>query len=359
MTGSGDRPRLTVMAASTDVFRSADGAPDWLGPRRRRFAAPSWLLSSLFHALFLTALILISQSKGCQRDFVGEGGEGFREVGLYLTEDAPSPETNQPQPLQRPEPPVPSPLTLSAMPAVVPDRSPVELPEPAASGEPLLGLGGPPNYSAGPSSLTSTASTADVGAAPSLAGTTSLGSTTSMFGISDAGRRFAYVLDHSGSMDDYGALRVAKAELMASLERLDATQQFQVIFYSTTPTILLPRSGRSDMFRGTDTHRLEVQQQLGSIQPDGGTRHWEALLAAMKTNPDVIFFLTDAQEPALTAEQLKDIRQRNGGSARIHCIEFGRTPNVAGTPGVPQNFLQKLADQNDGQYQYRDVRQFR
>ncbi len=346
------------MAAPIDLFPPRDGDTDWLRPMHRRLAAPSWLLSALFHVVCLGAVVLVSRSPGCRSDYRGSGGEGFREIGLYLTDASSQLEADAPQE-SIPSHDVPESQSAADAVDIVPNTSPLASTLPPTGGEPILGLGGPPTLSSGRNRLTSHSPAEDAGAAPSATGRAALGGMTSMFGIADAGRRFVYVLDHSGSMDDYGALKVAKAELMSSLERLDATQQFQVIFYSNAPTVLLPRSGRSDLFRGTDIHRLEVLQQLDSIRPDGGTRHWEALQSALRTNPDVIFFLTDAQDPALTADQLKDIRQRNNGGARIHCIEFGRTVNLAGTPGIPPNFLQKLAEQNDGQYQYRDVRQFR
>lgn len=153
-------------------------------------------------------------------------------------------------------------------------------------------------------------------------------------------------------------MRVAKAELMSSLERLDATQEFQVIFYNNDPLQLVPRNTRSELFRGIDTQRLEVRRQADAIVPDGGTRHLEALKMALKLNPDVLFFLTDAAEPELTTAELADIKKRNNGGTRIHCIEFGKGPDLQAARG-PKNFLQKLADQNDGQYQYRDVTKFR
>ena len=156
-------------------------------------------------------------------------------------------------------------------------------------------------------------------------------------------------------MGDSNAMRRAKAELMASLENLDATQEFQVIFYNTAPLLLTPPNKGTGMFRGIDTHRVDVARQLGDILAEGGTTHLNALEMAIKFDPDVIFFLTDADEPGIKSGELEDIRLRNEGRARIHCIEFGEGPKIPSV-GQTRNFLQRLADDSGGQYRYLDVK---
>ena len=67
--------------------------------------------------------------------------------------------------------------------------------------------------------------------------------------------------------------------------------------------------------------------------------------------PDVIFFLTDADEPQLTSLQLEDIRRRNARvGTTIHAVEFGAGPNRGGL-----NFLARLAQENGGQHVYVDI----
>jgi hypothetical protein len=344
------------MATTSRSVALPRSAADWLQKGRSRLILPSWLLSAVLHALLLACMILLSQSKGCQPDYRGEGGESFREVGVYLvsgeTQDEPPPDPSPEASESRETPVIPSELAESPL----LDGPPVELNLPSRDSQPVLGLGAPPSLSTGGAPPSSMATGSLTGPAPSTG--TAMGGATSLFGITDAGRRFVYVLDRSGSMSDYGAIRVAKAELMSSLERLDATQQFQVVFYSNSPLLLESRDSRSNMFRGIDTHRLEVRRQTDAILPDGGTRHLDALREALQLNPDVIFFLTDAAEPQLNAEELADVERRNNGGSRIHCIEFGKGPSLYTERG-PKNFLQKIAEQNDGQYQYRDVTQFR
>jgi hypothetical protein len=338
------------MAATAPTATQAPSrSDDWISSEHSRLALPSWVLSGLFHGLILAFLILLSQSKGCQSGYPGEGGEDFRQVGVFLT----SGETqDEPPPNETIEAATSEAATAEVAESPLLDGPPVELNLPAAASQPVLGLGAAPSVTGGGSAAPSLPSGAITGPPPSTG--TAMGGATSLFGITDAGRRFAYVLDRSGSMHDFGAIRVAKAELKSSLQRLDATQQFQVIFYSNAPVMLDPRNTRSDMFRGTDTHRLEVDRQVAAVDPDGGTNHIPALEMALKLNPDVIFFLTDGAGVTLSDADLAGIKQRNNGGARIHCIEFGKSNLGRGV----KNFLQKLAEQNDGEYQYRDVTRF-
>lgn len=184
-------------------------------------------------------------------------------------------------------------------------------------------------------------------------GGTGHGGGTSFFGHQVNGARFVYVLDASGSMFDYNAISVAKAELLASLQQLDSSQQFAVIFYNEKCHPLRTPEGKEGLFWGTDTNRTFAGQFIRGIQPDGGTRHLDALLMALGYGPDVIFFLTDAGEPVLYPGDLDKIKKRNNGRSRIFTIEFGKGANLR-----TDNFLKKLARDNGGSHSYRDVQEF-
>jgi hypothetical protein len=73
------------------------------------------------------------------------------------------------------------------------------------------------------------------------------------------------------------------------------------------------------------------------------------LQLALRLAPDVIFFLTDAEDPQLSDVELQRLRRLNKGAA-IHAIEFGFGPRRGG-----DNFLSKLARQNNGRHVYVDV----
>jgi len=344
------------MTAPFDVSRTGDDLTGWVDLRHRRLVLPSWLLSALIHAATLAVFLWLSQSRGCGPDYAGDEGEGFRTVGVYLTSGETDEEPTE-EPVEESTPTVTESAPTSEQSPLL-DAPPIELERPADLAEPVLGLGGPPQITGGSSPVPSLETTPITGAPPTNRAV--LGKSTSLFGVQDAGRRFVYVLDRSGSMTDtdYDALRSAKNELKASLENLEATQQFQVVFYNDTVRPLVPRSKRMDMFRGIDPHRQDVDRQLGSILAEGGTSHIDALKAALQYNADVIFFLTDADTPGLDPEQLDWVRRRNNGGTRIHCIEFGVGPSLA-QKGGPRNFLQKLAEQNGGTYKYLNVKSLR
>jgi hypothetical protein len=174
---------------------------------------------------------------------------------------------------------------------------------------------------------------------------------TSVFGIAGAGQKFVYVFDRSGSMGDRAAapLAAAKSQLLASLEDLGRVQQFQIIFYNEQPRVFSPLGTPGRLNFATDQNKESARQFVASIRADGGTRHEDALALAMKMAPDVVFFLTDADEPRMTAGQLDRIARLNRGTI-VNAIEFG-----SGPASGEENFLMQLARQNGGRHVYVDV----
>lgn len=364
----------------------------FIGPARSRWSwliIPSWLGSMLFHGLLGMAILSLSQLPACQhvRDSDGTGGDSFRQVGIRLlppgpaggtggTEisntpaggDAAKTEVHQVQPLTA-VPAVSDPLmapsaapSLSSTPPI-----PLSLPKPLQSVG-MIGPGAPLRFSPGPGG-----SNMDHLVRPSLPGNgmgagsrgtgggtgggngTGGGGGTSFLGVQGIGKKFVYVIDRSFSMANDHALQAAKLELLASLQRLNETQQFQVIFYNNEYVVLNTRGGRFDFFRGTDIQRLMVAEQIREITPAAGTRHLPALLEALNFRPDVIFLLTDgAAESALHVKDLEQIQRQNRYGTHIHCIEFGRAEKSH--LGEAGNFLKVLARENAGQYAYHNLK---
>jgi hypothetical protein len=177
--------------------------------------------------------------------------------------------------------------------------------------------------------------------------------TTQVFGAQGTGTRFVYVFDRSASMGGFEGrpLRAAKAELVKSLRQLSAVHQFQIVFYNERPRVFNPPgTGRPAVMFATDENRDLAGQFIDDITPVGGTQHREALTLALGMGPDVIFFLTDADEPQLTPGELAELQRRNRAATVIHCIEFG-----AGEFSGDENFLVRLARQHRGQHVYVNV----
>ncbi len=174
---------------------------------------------------------------------------------------------------------------------------------------------------------------------------------TSLFGLVGEGYKFVYVFDRSGSMGGSGrnSLRLVKAELLKSLKNLDTVHQFQLIFYNERPAVFNPTGTPGRLAFATEQNKQRAIRFIESIKAEGGTAHEDALQQAINLQPDVIFFLTDGDEPKLSAEQLARIRRMAAGIV-INVIEFGPGPKPAGT-----SFLADLARQNGGGYRYVDV----
>ncbi|MEX2173252.1 MAG: hypothetical protein WD872_02755 [Pirellulaceae bacterium] len=175
---------------------------------------------------------------------------------------------------------------------------------------------------------------------------------TQVFGVQGRGSRFVYVFDRSSSMSAYDGrpLAAAKRELLASLESLGSVHQFQIIFYNHEPQLMraAPHGSQAMVF-GNEEGKRRATAYVHGVRAAGGTKHLSALTMSLRMAPDVIFFLTDADQPQMPPGDIARIRKLNRGAA-IHAIEFGIGPRK-----VKRNFLQQIAEENGGQYAYVDV----
>lgn len=176
-------------------------------------------------------------------------------------------------------------------------------------------------------------------------------SSTSIFGVVGTGTKFVYVFDRSLSM--HGTpLRAAQAELVGSLASLADNHEFQIIFYNNRATVFNP-AGKGRLSWATSANKELARRFVEGMTASGGTNHEEAMLEALKLQPDVIFVLSDAKSnlgEGLTAGQLDKIRRMNGSRASINSIEFGDGPQSEG-----YSFLKTLSKESGGQYGYIDV----
>jgi hypothetical protein len=166
------------------------------------------------------------------------------------------------------------------------------------------------------------------------------------FGLEAAGERVVYVCDRSASMAEPGGepLAAAKRELLASIESLGDSRQFQLIFYNQRQTMFSPGGGRGlPLF--TDERTLEeLRRFVDGISAAGGTRHAEAVAAALRLAPDVVFILTDADAgDDLTEDELRRLSGRLG-QARCMVVQFG------GGTGRRSPRLARLAEISGGVY---------
>lgn len=302
---------------------------------------PAWTVSLLVHALLLVVLAILLRagpSRGLTSERTAEVGialkyqEGPREYFVSETTG----DTSEAAAGQANE-------ATSALAEAMSDHPPVDPSDALPSALPVIGAsaeqeGGVPRAGG---------STSDRGFGHQVGG----GGSASLFGISAQGNKFVYVFDRSGSMGGVGrsALDLAKRELLTSIASLERTQQFEIIFYNHEPAIFNP-SGRPGRIPFADEQsKRRATGFVASITADGGTDHLAALRLALGLRPDVVFFLTDADEPQLSQPQLDRVHAWAGGAV-IHTIEFGLGPESG-----RDNFIKKLARQNRGQYVYIDI----
>ena len=284
----------------------------------------------MFH---LSAVVLIVAAIDARPQGAGEYPSG--EIGIVLSDESGGSDSS---PGRTESPPAASPVKAAEFaPEVTPVAAPAAV-APAPSNT-------PPNTPRVAQAQISGGKTGNYG--PPGDGQTSV----RMFGVEGKGTKFVYVFDRSSSMEG-APLATAKQQLVQSLESLSSVHQFHIIFFNQqVRNSDLSGGGRRVAF-ATDRNKKLAARFVGGITADGGTDRLPALRAAVQMQPDVIFFLTDADDP-MPASELAEIAELNRrAGVVISTIEFGRGPAKQA-----KNFLTELARTTGGQYGYVDTTQ--
>ncbi len=323
------------MALSRDSLL-ADRPPGW----------PAWSASLVIHASLLVTMLYWLQTPSIR----GAATQSTREVGIVLkqmTDEGPrfegegfeGEEDQPPTPEESPsDTNVTDPL-LAALPSTTEiPRSDAALPRPPTLGPSTRAENRPSNIG----QMTQ-------GGTPSK----NLGSkaTVSVFGIEGTGTRFVYVFDRSISMAG-APLRAAKQQLVASLESLDSVHQFQIIFFNHEPQAWDLTGGQERIAFASDANKRQAEKFVQRVSATGGTFRRTALQLALQLRPDVIFFLTDTDDPMASGDLAEAIRRARRDTIAINTIEYG-----SGTASVGENFLTRLAHETGGRYVYVNTQQ--
>lgn len=245
-------------------------------------------------------------------------------------------------PLVRPRP-------AKAVPPTVDPPEPVAITTPSVQPPGPVSSGHSPGGTVAESVPGSTLPAGPVGPVAGTGGTS--GPTTTFFEVPAQGRSVVYVIDRSCSMGSGGQLDRARREVLTSLARLPESVRFQIIAYNRRPES--PRVGaRTELLPATQENKDRAAQFLRALVAEGGTEHFPALDLALRLKPDVIYFLTDADD--LKPEEVRALTQINAGRSAIHAIELN-TSNQ-GRPNMP---MQALTGQNHGHYQAVDLLKLR
>ncbi|MCA9057943.1 MAG: hypothetical protein KDA85_05570 [Planctomycetaceae bacterium] len=331
------------------------------------------LSSAIALSVVLHTLVLILASftiRGCQQGIPGDpGGEVYREIGLFVVEGSdPRPEAEgqdqsnaDGQQSTDVQESVSNPEQQQPVADVIPDEAPslqsligestastennsstldLTMPSVIGSGAAISGLP-PRNSSANPTAAATSAG------GDSAAGAVHPGpGRTSFMNIVDGGSSFVYLIDASSSMQIGNRLELAKRQLKASLRLLQPNQQFHVIFYNEQPWPLLLRPNDDVLMTSATLTNVELAcRKADSQMPFQGTHHLPALLAALQQKPNVLYFLTDGDQPQLYPQEMQLVLGNARGTT-IHVIEFAEE----GLRNPAANWLQQLAQKTGGQY---------
>jgi hypothetical protein len=314
---------------------------------------PSGLASVAVHGLIVA--ITFWTAKGCEPGIPAEaGGNEFRTIGLTTTPShAANEQTNRDAPPTEDESPPrkgdvePTPDVNAAVPESSPDitellkHSDSSTQSQATKALNVIGAGAPlPGLDPPPQVVQQNGGNI-VGGSP-----TPGPNETSFADIIDGGTRFVYLIDTSGSMSNNGRLGKAMIQLMSSLRMLKPHQEFQVIFYGDRPTTMILKGGKKRIYQANLRNIDNAEDELSNVPLGGGTDHLLALEAALKLDPEVVYFLTDGQDASHTNGDLESLLSQNKSNARIHVIEFAA--GASETRGI--TWLHRLANQTRGQY---------
>ena len=161
------------------------------------------------------------------------------------------------------------------------------------------------------------------------------------FGTRARGNKFVYIVDCSGSMQG-AKFDKAKAELVASIQRLKAHQSAYVFFFSDTSYPMFSPQGREPkLLKCTKANLQKMEDWIVQFPCLGGTEPRESLLEALDLKPDAIFFLTDGGfDPGVAA----DVRMKNQKEVCINTICF--------TDATGEPVMKQIAAENRGDYRF-------
>jgi von Willebrand factor type A domain len=163
------------------------------------------------------------------------------------------------------------------------------------------------------------------------------------------GHSFVFVIDRSQSMGDegLGVLHAAEKELANAIKGLQSEHRFQIIAYNDTLKFCAQRG----LLKPSPESTKAVEEYLTTLTASGPTDHMAGLIAALRWQPDILFLLTDGDDPYVGEKQRERIRAA-AGKTQIHCLQFGWGKPVNHTS---RDCLEKLAAENNGTYTFIDM----
>jgi hypothetical protein len=165
---------------------------------------------------------------------------------------------------------------------------------------------------------------------------------TSFFGVRAKGRRFAFVVDKSASMQHRGRMQRAVDELLRSTEGLPDYAVFRICLFDTRAVSFPDRGYR----KARPADLAQFRAWLGGVAAGGGTTPRVAfdLLLDDGAVPDAIFFMTDGEiggdDPSWIIGRVRSL----GRPVPVHCVALGDPA------AIPQ--LERIAAATGGKFRF-------
>ena len=168
------------------------------------------------------------------------------------------------------------------------------------------------------------------------------------FGHNPESKRIVYVVDCSKSMnfphDSIGKTRLGrvKLELARAIFSMDEDQEFFVIFFSD---LAIPMPAR-ELQPATSEAKEKFLSWVARVPGIGRTEPLEAMLLALRLQPDTIYFLTDGQFKASTVKAFNRVAEKTSQNHKVivNGICLGNREG--------ETLIRMLAENNFGSYTF-------
>ncbi len=167
-----------------------------------------------------------------------------------------------------------------------------------------------------------------------------VGEGPSFFGLGKGevgAKKICYVVDRSGSMVE--TLNYVKDEVKRSVGRLNRTQEYHIMFFSSGPPVEVPPRKMVSAIRPYKKRSFDF---LDTLDAAGSTDPVPAMARAFQLEPDLIYFLTDGE---FSPDLIQRLRVWNSDEkVKIYTIAYISRRG--------EDLLRQIARENGGQFTY-------
>jgi len=159
---------------------------------------------------------------------------------------------------------------------------------------------------------------------------TGLSGSASFFGVGGRGRRFAFIIDMSGSMKEDDRFNRAVRQLRQSISDLPDFITICLALFSSGAESPLQPPFQKNWLPMNRRNKQQIIRWIENVSPSNGTEPLPAFLQVfrLEDRPDVIYFLTDGAIPRDTPDRVSELNAK-GRPVIINTFAFGDQADVA------------------------------